>query len=98
VTSTADAAPISIEGPSLAYAWRAVVTPTQEAATPIILTRRQYDVLKLMVRGLSNKEIARVLNLANGTVKIHVAALFGKLGVRRRAAVFACVSKLAAAR
>jgi DNA-binding NarL/FixJ family response regulator len=44
-------------------------------------------VLRLIVRGLSNKEIARSLNVAEGTVKIHVAALFGKLGVHRRAAV-----------
>jgi DNA-binding NarL/FixJ family response regulator len=36
---------------------------------------------------MSNKEIARELHLAEGTIKIHVAALFGKLGVRRRAAV-----------
>ncbi len=55
--------------------------------TPQNLTPRQHDVLKLIVRGLSNKEIARSLNVAEGTVKIHVAALFGKLGVHRRAAV-----------
>jgi DNA-binding NarL/FixJ family response regulator len=51
------------------------------------LSPRQCDVLKLIVRGQSNKEIARTLNLAEGTVKIHVAALFRKLGVHRRAAV-----------
>ena len=55
--------------------------------TPQNLSPRQHDVLRLIVRGLSNKEIARALNLAEGTVKIHVAALFGKLGVHRRAAV-----------
>ena len=55
--------------------------------TPRNLSPRQRDVLKLIVRGLSNKEIARSLNVAEGTVKIHVAALFGKLGVHRRAAV-----------
>jgi len=51
------------------------------------LTDRQRDVLRLIVQGLSNKEIARTLNIAPGTVNIHVAALFGKLGVHRRAAV-----------
>ncbi len=51
------------------------------------LSARQRDVMKLIVRGLSNKEIARILNLAEGTVKIHVAALLRKLGVHRRAAV-----------
>ena len=52
-----------------------------------MLSRRQRDVLTLIVQGRSNKEIARALNLAEGTVKIHVAALFSKLGVHRRAAV-----------
>jgi DNA-binding CsgD family transcriptional regulator len=58
------------------------VPPAQGA-----LSDRQRDVLKLIVQGMSNKEIARTLGLAEGTVKIHVAALFGKLGVHRRAAV-----------
>ena len=53
------------------------------------LSVRQRDVMKLIVRGLSNKEIAGILNLAEGTVKIHVAALLRKLGVHRRAAVAA---------
>ena len=52
-----------------------------------VLTRRQRDVLYLIVQGKTNKEIARSLGLGEGTVKIHVAALFGKLGVQRRAAV-----------
>ena len=51
------------------------------------LSPRQRDVCELIVRGLTNKEIARTLNLAEGTVKIHVAALLLKLGVHRRAAV-----------
>jgi len=51
------------------------------------LSTRQHDVMKLIVRGLSNKEIARTLDLAEGTVKIHVATLLRKLGVHRRAAV-----------
>jgi DNA-binding NarL/FixJ family response regulator len=51
------------------------------------LSARQRDVFELIVRGLSNKEIARSLNLAEGTVKIHVAALLRKLGVPRRGAV-----------
>jgi DNA-binding CsgD family transcriptional regulator len=53
----------------------------------------QRDVLKLIVRFLSNKEIASILNLAEDTVKIHVAAL-RKLGVRSRAAVTAVGGRL----
>ncbi len=52
-----------------------------------LLTRRRRDVLALLVQGRSNKEIARALDLAEGTVKIHVAALFTKLSIHRRAAV-----------
>ncbi len=50
------------------------------------LTLRQREVLDLLVKGKSNKEIARSLNLGEGTVKIHVAALFRNLGVENRAA------------
>jgi DNA-binding NarL/FixJ family response regulator len=48
------------------------------------LTARQRDVLELLVQGKSNKEIARTLTLGEGTVKVHVAALFRNLGVRTR--------------
>ena len=51
------------------------------------LSPRQSEIFSLIVKGKSNKEIARALNLAEGTVKVHVAALFNKLGVKRRAAV-----------
>lgn len=50
------------------------------------LSPRQSHVLEMLVRGKSNKEIARELNLGAGTVKVHMAALFSKLGVPNRAA------------
>lgn len=50
------------------------------------LTRRQHDVLRMLVAGKANKEIARALNLGPGTVKVHLAALFRNLGVTNRAA------------
>jgi DNA-binding NarL/FixJ family response regulator len=58
-------------------------------ASPLGITKRQQDVLELIVRGLSNKEIARELNLGEGTVKVHVAALFRTLGVTTRSAAAA---------
>ena len=48
------------------------------------LTPRQCDVLDLMAKGYSNKEIARSLNLAEGTVKLHVTALLKALDVSNR--------------
>lgn len=48
------------------------------------LTPRQVDVLYLLMRGKSNKEIARILDLSEGTVKIHCMAIFRELGVNNR--------------
>jgi DNA-binding NarL/FixJ family response regulator len=53
------------------------------------LTPRQRDVLKLLAQGKANKEIARALDLGEGTVKIHMAALFRTLSVHNRAAAVA---------
>jgi DNA-binding NarL/FixJ family response regulator len=50
------------------------------------LTHRQLDVLRLLVEGRSNKEIARILGLGEGTVKTHVAALLRVLKVQNRSA------------
>lgn len=48
------------------------------------LTLRQHDVMKLLAGGLSNKEIARDLHIAEATAKIHVAAIMRTLGARNR--------------
>lgn len=48
------------------------------------LTPRQLEVLQLLGQGLSNKAIALRLNLAEGTVKIHVAAIYQALHVGSR--------------
>lgn len=48
------------------------------------LTARQMLVLRYLAAGLSNKQIAHELNLADGTVKIHVAAIYQTLRVNSR--------------
>jgi LuxR family maltose regulon positive regulatory protein len=42
------------------------------------------EVLRLIAAGLANKEIARELTMAEGTVKVHLKNIFGKLGVASR--------------
>lgn len=48
------------------------------------LTERQLQVLALLAEGKPNKLIARTLDITEGTVKIHLAAIFQALGVRNR--------------
>ena len=48
------------------------------------LTARELEVLKLIVKGMSNKEIASALQITEGTVKIHVNNMLSKLGVSDR--------------
>jgi DNA-binding NarL/FixJ family response regulator len=50
-----------------------------------LLTPREVEVLALVGQGLSNKAIARRLAISAHTVKYHLEAMFGKLGVRSRA-------------
>ena len=49
------------------------------------LSRREQEVLDLLLENLANKEIAGRLNIAERTVKFHVSNLLSKFGVRRRA-------------
>ena len=55
------------------------------------LTQREEEILQLIARGLSNKNIARQLDISEGTVKVHVKNLLRKLNLRTRleAAVWA---------
>jgi two-component system, NarL family, nitrate/nitrite response regulator NarL len=58
------------------------------------LTSRQLEVLELMVRGLPNKSIAKTLDVAEGTVKLHVAAILRALGARNRTQAVAEATRL----
>jgi two-component system NarL family response regulator len=61
-----------------------VAAKLAERVTAPELTPRELEVLRLIVAGNSNKEIGAVLSIAEGTVKIHVNNLLGKLGVADR--------------
>jgi DNA-binding NarL/FixJ family response regulator len=58
------------------------------------LTPRQNEVLNLLARGMSNKEVARELHIAEGTSKIHTAALLRALGARNRTEAAFMAAKL----
>ncbi len=58
--------------------------PETEAALLDPLTQREEDVLRLVARGRSNKEIADQLALSEGTVKNYISRIYAKLGARDR--------------
>lgn len=59
-------------------------TPRGSTSAVAQLTPRERDVLVLLGRGASNKDIARALDVAEGTVKNHLSSVFTKLGVSDR--------------
>src|SRR3546814_20177847 len=60
-----------------------------------LLTERQIEVLRLLSQGKPDKSIARDLNISEGTVKIHLAAIFRALDVRNRVEAVVASRKLA---
>jgi len=48
------------------------------------LSRREAEILRLVARGMGNREIADSLHVSEGTVKRHLANVYNKLGVRTR--------------
>lgn len=85
--------PLSVQPAKIDAA--APVPPQRGAVQPseIGLTDRQAQVLGLMVRGLSNRDIADQLALSEGTVKIHATAVFKKLGVTSRSQALVAVAR-----
>jgi two-component system, NarL family, nitrate/nitrite response regulator NarL len=50
----------------------------------VVLTERERQIMKLVSEGLSNKEIGRRLNIADGTIKVHLHHIFQKLEISNR--------------
>lgn len=70
--------------------------PAQGGQDPTVLTKRERQTLAWLSRGVSNKEIARALNLAESTVKVHVQSILRKLNLTSRvqAAIYAIEHKI----
>ena len=77
--------------PTLApEALQALVQPPSETETLASdLTRRENEVLALLVKGMSNPEIAERLVISRSTVKVHISSILSKLGVDSRAEAIA---------
>lgn len=62
-----------------------VLRRMQQAEATEPLSAREYEVLRLLVAGASNKQIALQLGLSENTIKTHLSNIFGKLDVQSRA-------------
>ena len=68
---------------------------SSDLGSNINLTQRQRDVLNCLREGKSNKQIAYELGLSEGTVKIHVTAIFKSLNVKNRTQAVISASRYA---
>jgi NarL family two-component system response regulator LiaR len=59
--------------------------PSETEKLAANLTRREHEVLALLVQGMSNPEIADRLVISRSTVKVHISSILSKLGVSSRA-------------
>ncbi|MFD0996237.1 DNA-binding CsgD family transcriptional regulator [Pseudoclavibacter chungangensis] len=79
-----------VEGWGAELAVRLPLDAPRAAAEPELdLAPREHEVLRLIARGLRNRQVALELGISENTVKFHVAAIYRKLGVSTRAAAAA---------
>ena len=70
-------------------------TPPLVGTAPLRgLTRRQLQIVQILKTGASNKEIARVLAISDGTVKVHLHSIYEKLEVAGRCKLVANATKV----
>jgi DNA-binding NarL/FixJ family response regulator len=86
--------PSVFAGPVHAASEPRTLAPASRSPKEVGLTERQAQVLALLVQGKSNKLICRALDLAEGTVKIHVTAILRALNVSNRTQALVAVSRL----
>lgn len=67
----------------------ALLSPERRREVPAGLTAREVEVLRLVVRGLSNRQIAEALTVTEKTVENHLTSAYGKIGAENRAAAAA---------
>lgn len=70
--------------PPLLTHWQASMSVSLDDTTNFRLSERQLQVLQAIAEGHSNKAISSLLGIAENTVKVHVAAVFERLGVASR--------------
>ena len=76
----------------------ATATVDRAEVNPDLLSEREHDVLELVTKGLSNKQIAKALLITPETVKWHLKNIYGKLGVSGRTLAVHQAQKLAVTR
>lgn len=66
----------------------------QDLAYDLGITNREFEILKLLARGLNNTEISRTLAISETTVKTHMAKIFVKLEVRDRVQALVAAARM----
>jgi NarL family two-component system response regulator LiaR len=61
-----------------------LLNPGEQSSNPYNLTKREFEVLELIIQGYNNPQIAKMLKISRSTVGYHVTSLLAKLNVQNR--------------